>query len=360
MKYGKHGLINFLLGAALVLSSCATMPGTISAIGTPGMDTYTKPVSAKAIARAAPSLQYGILEDGVWATGSKKGWERSEAELKAHFQNLDQSKRRLPPERLKKEFLITRHDINGRDNYLVEPKPGKKDAERTDRAVFYIHGGGFLFEMDFYDWNAVETLVSKLHIPVYICNYPLWPNLDADAIFSYIDTACRHLRSLFPQAEVSFIGSSSGTDFSISYCHWLIDHDRGPLPDKLILCSPAQLVGNGAETLKQMKDIDKKDPALSFKMVDSLASLFGFKALGPNYYTSPLYGDFRKFPPMYVFAGQHEIFYPEIPLFAQRVINQGGKIVFYSGKSMMHCWPLMPLATESKDAFKIIMKIIEG
>jgi acetyl esterase/lipase len=112
------------------------------------------------------------------------------------------------------------------------------------------------------------------------------------------------------------------------------------------------------DTITEMKKIEPEDTVFSMKMIESLPALFDLSADAVKYFTAPLYGDFTKFPPIYVFSGTAEIFYPQIPPFVKRVIEQGKYIEFYSGYTLMHAWPYMPLAPEGKKGLSIILEII--
>jgi acetyl esterase/lipase len=167
------------------------------------------------------------------------------------------------------------------------------------------------------------------------------------------------LRMDFPYAEVSLLGDSSGADLSLSLCHYLIGNDSDlPLPDKLIAVSPAMVFKIDDDTRKEMKKIEPDDIVFSMNIIESLPALFNLSADAEEYFGRPLYGDFSKFPPVYVFSGTYEIFYPQIPPFVKRVQEAGTPIELYTGYKLMHNWPVMPFAPESKKAFSRILDII--
>jgi acetyl esterase/lipase len=93
-------------------------------------------------------------------------------------------------------------------------------------------------------------------------------------------------------------------------------------------------------------------------MLESLPALFDLSVGSVKYFATPLYGDFTQFPPIYVFSGTAEIFYPQIPPFVELVKEQGKYIEFYTGYKLMHAWPFMPFTPESKNGLSIILDII--
>jgi acetyl esterase/lipase len=110
--------------------------------------------------------------------------------------------------------------------------------------------------------------------------------------------------------------------------------------------------------LAAMKKIEKRDVLLSMQFMASNIELFNLDLSRENYYNAPLYGDFSGFPPMFVFSGTSEIFYPEVVPFIERVRSAGVPVEFIIGEDMMHVWPYMPFAVESRRALDRVFKII--
>jgi acetyl esterase/lipase len=62
---------------------------------------------------------------------------------------------------------------------------------------------------------------------------------------------------------------------------------------------------------------------------------------------------------MTVFAGTDDIFYPLVRPFVERVRSQGKTIELYIGDGMIHGWTFLPLSSESKQAMRVILGIID-
>jgi acetyl esterase/lipase len=167
--------------------------------------------------------------------------------------------------------------------------------------------------------------------------------------------------SAYPGGEITIVGASAGADLALSLCHYLSAVETGiPFPDKLICVSPAMVTTIDQETLAAMEAIAPYDVLLPMKMVETLRILFGFPEGTINWYSAPLHGDFSQFPPIYLFSGTFEIFYPQMKGFVERVRSQERAIEFYTGYGMMHCWPFLPFAPECKETFAMICSIIAG
>ncbi|GHV50513.1 hypothetical protein AGMMS49579_04230 [Spirochaetia bacterium] len=315
---------------------------------------YTNIPSEKEIEHIEPSIRYKLLASLIKSMDGKSIWGQDAEQMAEYFTNLDQSKRLIIPNKIKKLNLFETK-INNRPCYFVAPKSN----QRNDKVVLFLHGGGFVFEIDFFHWDVVEKIVNKLSVPVFVPMYPVYPENNPDDLMNFVIDAYTKLRMNFPNAEITVLGDSSGADLALSLCHYLIGENIDlPLPDKIICVSPAMLFELDDETIADMKKIEPEDVVFSIEMMESLPTLFDLSADSVKYFATPLYGDFAKFPPMYVFSGTAEIFYPQIPPFVEHVKEQGKDIEFYTGYKLMHGWPFMPLAPESKKGFSIILDII--
>jgi acetyl esterase/lipase len=225
----------------------------------------------------------------------------------------------------------------------------------------FFHGGGFVFEMFPFDWDAVEKIAGDLSVPVVVPTYPIYPETNPDTIMSFVIESYEHTRKTFPAAEISMIGASAGADLMLSLCHYLSQTNSGlPFPSKLICISPAMVVGIDDAMLDAMNEIAPHDLILTMKMLETLPILFNLSQDKLDFFNAPFYGDFSKFPPVYIFSGTYDIFYPQMAPFVKRMRNQGKQAELYSGYKLMHSWPLMPISPECKGAMSIILDILDG
>jgi acetyl esterase/lipase len=191
--------------------------------------------------------------------------------------------------------------------------------------------------------------------------YPIYPSIDPEKIMQFMIGFYMELLSRYPESKIIALSDSAGSDFNLSFWHYLSQNEGEytlRFPEKLILISPAMVVGNDAAIIAEMEKIESHDSMLSTQMLKTLPELFQFPEGELNYWTAPLYGDFSKFPPMYVFSGTFDIFYPQVKPFVERVRNQGKFIDFYTGVEMMHDWPVIPAVPECDLAFKEVVRII--
>ena len=302
-----------------------------------------------------PSFSYNLLITGIKMSGYKKNYTGDAQTIITNTQKYNSRLRQLPPNAFYSRFNVTETKVNDHPYFFISPKQNA----RPDKIVVFLYGGGFMLGIDFMHWDAIERIVTDLSVPVCVPLYPVYPETDLLAAISFIDEIFAQLHEAYPSARIIGMGDSSGSCLLLSYCRYLTTTDTPSFPDRLILVSPAQVAGIDEETQIEMRAISKTDPGISFDIVTSFPVIFNLSEDDDNWFYTPLYGDFSLYPPIYVFAGTNDIFYPLVQPFVERVRSQGKTIELYTGNGMMHSWPYMPIASESKYALGVILEIID-
>jgi acetyl esterase/lipase len=336
-----------ILLALCILAGCATTSKLIQ--------RDTDSVSAEVVENVKPSFLYRFVERYVWNRNDKAFWALKPDEFKTALLKVDQSDRLVFPSDIRRHYNVAKTIIQNRSNYIITPK---KHTD-TRKAVLFLHGGGNLYEMDSMEWSAVRAILEELSIPVCVPMYPIYPETDPDTVIAFVLQAYQQLMAAYPNAKIIGVGDSSGADILLSLCHYISTIDSSiPFMDKLICVSPAMSIEKDESVLAQMYAIEPDDPVFSVQTLDTLATLFNLNQGYPNWFNAPFFGDFSRFPPIYVFSGTHEIFYPQVRSFVDRVRSQGKKIELYTGYSMMHCWIYLPVSREAKQGLEIYLNII--
>jgi acetyl esterase/lipase len=301
------------------------------------------------------SFLYKIVETAVRLEGHRKLFSLGPDGLAAFLKRAEHTRKIRPPARIGKKFRLSEENFPGnRPCYVISPR----DGSPSDRAVLFLHGGGFVMEAHWLHWRAVSKLVERLGITLWFPAYPLIPPVrDVREITESGIAVYKKMLETYSPEQITFLGDSAGAALSLQICH----HCKTlklPMPAKLILISPAMIVEQDKDILEAMRRIEPHDVMLALEFMFSMISLFDLDLSRDNYHNAPLYGDFTGFPAMYVFSGTSEIFYPQMQPFVERVRAAGVPVEFYPGEGMMHIWPYMPLARESREALERIMGII--
>jgi acetyl esterase/lipase len=323
-------VVLFILG--LAVSGCTT-DGTVLLHDGDGNTAGT--------VERRPSFSYGLLEMMVKLRGYKKTYSGDPETLGARSREST-NRGHVPPKAFYRRFLVTETTIEGRPCFFIAPKQNA----RSDTAVFFLHGGGFMFGIASWSWDTIERIVAELMMPVCVPFYPIYPETNPDTIIAFVDQAFTGFCATYPEARIIGLGDSAGSCLLLSFCHYLTMTDAPRFPDLLICVSPAQLVGIDEATLNEMRAIDKEDVSISIAILENVPVLFNLRDDDLNWFSAPLQGDFSRFPPLVVFSGTHEIFYPLMKPFVERVRSQGKSIDLYAGYGMMHSWPFLPVEAE--------------
>jgi acetyl esterase/lipase len=292
----------------------------------------------------------------VSLTGHKKVFQLGVRELGDFLETYRKKRNSEPPAYIGKKHRLEREQTAGRPCYIISPKNKNRD-EQGRRAVLFIHGGGYIFEAHWVHWRAASRIVSALGIPVWLPAYPLFPDHavpEAGAMLAEV-----YVKMLEQYQDIIVLGDSAGANLSLSLCHHITKQEKNlPMPKKLILLSPAMITEQDEAMLNAMRLASSHDVLLSMTFMSSATTLFNIDKSRDNYYYSPLYGDFSRFPETRIFSGTFETCFPQIEHFAQRLKAEGRPVEFYPGKEMMHIWPYMPLARECQEALNMIIEII--
>jgi len=332
----------------------------------------TEEIPQERFAQVKHSFPYYLAENLVLSENLKKRLEYSAEKLSKWLLKTDQSKSILPPSSYYREFAIEKIVVRGKLCYFMSPLNSKSpsnsisplNAQTKGKAILFLHGGGGIYEMHPVHWDFSAQIIRETGLPICLPMYPIYPAIDAEFSVNFIIECYQELLRRYPESETIIMGDSAGANLTLNFCHYLSQHRDEyadlPFPDKLILISPAMIAGNEDAIIAEMKKIEPRDVMLSMNMLKILPELFQFPPGELNWYTAPLYGDFSQFPPMYVFSGTFDIFYPQIKPFVERVRSQGKYIEFYTGWQMMHNWVILPAIPECVLGFKAVKEIIES
>lgn len=276
--------------------------------------------------------------------------------------------------RLRKPFETYDLDIRRvRKHNLSEPEPGMYKGctlEKTEhegfafwrltpvkssgrKVLIYFHGGGYVEGMVKEQWSTISKISRQSGATVLIPDYPLAPEHAYQETFEMLELFYLDRLKQISSENVVFIGDSAGGGLLISFAMYC--RDKGiALPVKLIALSPWMDI---SMTNPSIGEIEKKDPMLAIPGLKRAGEMYAAGSDLRNYQLSPLYGDVNGLPEIHLFAGTHDILYPDEALFAEQARKLGFEIKFYEYPAMVHCWMFLPIK-EAKKALDEIISIL--
>ena len=226
------------------------------------------------------------------------------------------------------------------------------DKESAENIILYLHGGAYVNEMQKLHISFCDKLAKKANATVYAPIYPLAPNHNWEETYEIVEKLYDLILEL--KKPITIMGDSAGGGLSAAFAEYLAVKDL-PQPENLILISPWVDI-----TMSGDYDKVEYDPMLGVDGARELGKSWAGDLDPKDYKVSPLFGEVDKLPKTTLFTGTHEIIYPDIVEFYNKLKDNGVDAELNVGEEMTHVYPVYPLVPESKEAFQHIVEIILG
>ena len=232
-----------------------------------------------------------------------------------------------------------------------------KSGVESSLTVFYIHGGGFaLCDLRSHQQlasNLVKTSRARCVLVAYrrAPNNP-FPTPLNDCLRAYDALVA----SGVDPERIVVAGDSAGGNLTVALVQAL--RQRGSvLPRAVCLISPWVDLTFAGSSIHTNRRTDYLRPELLRMFADGY--LQGHDPTDPM--VSPVFADFRGFPPMLVQVGSDELLLSEVRTLAQRARAGGVHVELQEWEGMFHAWHgfgvMMP---EAKSAFSAIARFIRS
>lgn len=237
----------------------------------------------------------------------------------------------------------------------------KSENPRLDKVILQLHGGGYIAKIKNAYYNMAVNYSEAGHgllvlSPDYrVTSQAPYPAALEDALASYQWLLDRG----FKGEQIILAGDSAGGGLAMALTMYLRDHDM-PLPCGIVAMSPwtdlttsgesytlnyelDPLFGNSKETMLYQNDYagehDKKEP-----------------------YISPIYGNFRQFPPMLIQVGSTEMLLSDSITVASMADIAGAEVRLSIYDDMFHVFQmagkLFPEAKKAWDEVEQFLKLL--
>lgn len=224
------------------------------------------------------------------------------------------------------------------------------NGAESDRALLYLHGGGYCIGSIKTYRSLVSHLASAAGCRALIIEYRLapenrFPCAVEDAVASY-----RWLLSQgYDPGNIAVAGDSAGGGLAPAMMLSLRDAGE-PLPAAAILLSPwadLQCTGESIDAL------GRSDPMLNKGILLKMASRYLGNRDPRDHLASPVYADLKGLPPMLIQVGTREILLDDARRLAERARESGVEVHLEVCEGMFHVWQFFaPLVPESREAIE--------
>jgi len=219
--------------------------------------------------------------------------------------------------------------------------PGARD----DAALLYLHGGGYILGSVQTHTELCARIARATGVRALAIDYRLAPEHPYPAAVEDAVAAFRWLRGQgLDPARIAIAGDSAGGGLVLATLVAL--RERGEaLPACAVCLSPfTDLSGAGQPDAND-------DPLLTPEAIQMMAATYlqGADARQPT--ASPVFADFRGFPPLLLQVGTRERLLPDSLRVAERARSAGVDVTVERGEGLIHVWHLFgPDVPESRDA----------
>lgn len=211
--------------------------------------------------------------------------------------------------------------------------PGVSD----ERTVLFTHGGGYCIGSPRTHRDLIGRLSRASGARFLSIDYRLAPEHPFPAA---VEDAVKAYEWLIAQgvvpAQLALCGDSAGGGLALALIVALRERGR-PLPATVACISPLTDLAYTGETLTMNEALD---PISRRDTSAALARRYlGGQDVARNPLASPLYANFKGFPPLQILVGSHEILLDNSTRVAQRARAAGVDVEIEVWEGMVHIWP---------------------
>lgn len=221
---------------------------------------------------------------------------------------------------------------------------------RPNKVLFYIHGGGFVFDLTVLYRDLIARLGRAGKVTIFTLNYSLAPENpfpialhEAAAAYQWL------LKEGHKPGDIVFGGDSAGGTLVLSLLQYL-KANKLPLPAASFVMSPPTDARVAGKTVSSNRN---KDIYLLPETLQFFTDMYSGDTRRDDPIGSPLYGDWAGIPPLLIHVDKSEILYDDSVRLAEKAKKAGVDVSFYASEGLFHVWHIfaryMPEAKKSID-----------
>ena len=253
--------------------------------------------------------------------------------------------------RIPANIAINEQYIEGMKSEWLMPKDS--DASKV---ILYVHGGGYVSGSCSDHRGFVAKLAKYTGIQNLIYEYRLAPENpfpaaldDSVKIYQWL------LSSGFKPGNILIAGESAGGGLCLATLLALKERNI-PMPVAGVAISPWTDLTCSGESY-QTKNKLSPAPLNSWTV---FSKYYVGDNDSENPLISPLFGDLKGLPPIFINSGVDDELYDDGEKFYLKSKEAGVEIQFRAGKGMLHCYPLLaPMFKEAAEAMNEIVEFIQ-
>jgi acetyl esterase/lipase len=229
----------------------------------------------------------------------------------------------------------------------------------TDRVLLHFPGGAYVVRFPNYERSLVGRICHAAHARGRLVFYRLAPEYPFPAGHDDGIAAYRQLLDLgIAPDRIVISGLSAGGGLALGVLLGI--RDRGwPLPAAAVMLSPLTDLTDTRPDSSRVTNV-RRDAVLSLEHGHALREMYtgGDASLYTNPYVSPVFGDFKRVPPVLFQVGSPEVMLDDSRRAAARIRATGGSAEVEIWDGMPHGWQGLPFIPDAGRSIEHIADFI--
>jgi acetyl esterase/lipase len=213
--------------------------------------------------------------------------------------------------------------IDGFNLYRIRP-------EKFIQTVVYLHGGGYVQPIAKQHWDLITHLARETNSEFVVPCYGLSPKFKVDDALTFLERVKGKLDS---SKKIVLMGDSAGGGLALA-----LAQSSWPDIQSLVLISPWVDSEFGEET----KMYEERDPWLNANSLRYIATIWSGVGDFRRKEVSPLRGELKTLPRTSIYAGDYELFYPDLQQLYSKMKDAGVSVTLHHQPGGLHVYPLIP------------------
>jgi len=225
-----------------------------------------------------------------------------------------------------------------------------------NRAILYLHGGGYVMGSPRTHRSLVWRIANQAKARAFVIAYRLAPeNPFPAALNDAIDSYRWCIEQNRDASKIAVMGDSAGGGLALALLLKLQESDL-PLPVCAAVISPWTDLTCSSPSVEVMA---AEDPILNREKLQIGARCYAGETDLKFPYLSPLFGNFKKLPPLLIQVGTEEMLLDDSRRFARRAREAGHPVELEVWEGMIHVWHyLARYIPEGKQAIERIGQFV--
>ena len=253
--------------------------------------------------------------------------------------------------KLLKDLELERVDLDHCSSWLISSAHNLKD-----KILYYIHGGGFVNGSTRQAFRFVSYAVKHFGYNIYSVDYRLAPDFKCLDTIKDCEDGYRFLLERYAPENIILIGESAGGNLVLSLPQRLKERQL-PLPAGIVSCSPVVQFEHYPYSYYECSC--KTDYGIIFGINDVI-EIYRGELSKDSPYISPLRGDLKDYPPVYLDASDVESLRDEARMMFVRLKEEGCDVEYHELRDFFHAMLTAPqFAYVRREEYPLIIRFID-